>query len=220
MEIVEPRVAGCSHRTEPALLRPGPGSTHHGAERPCAGLWSHGSFSGARCAGTEAGWIRRTAPQGRLLGVAPIRPWADPGLGTELALTRRAVFGSPVGETASLGLVPRASRSDGSFDDPSGVRVSKDPHFGTDRVRRGARHMLPHGKKDRPISGTASRVRAKGNSDLVPVDFPGNGLWRTCVRCAALLIQAAGFCSCGGAERTSFGLYSVHCREQPAQSRA
>jgi hypothetical protein len=39
------------------------------------------------------------------------------------------------------------------------------------------RHRLPYGKKDRPILATASQVRAKENSDLIPFDLPGNGLW-------------------------------------------
>jgi hypothetical protein len=43
------------------------------------------------------------------------------------------------------------------------------------------RHMLPYGKKDRPIyaktSQRESRQRAKVGCDLVPFDFPGNGLW-------------------------------------------
>lgn len=42
-------------------------------------------------------------------------------------------------------------------------------------------HMLPYGKKDRPIYAKAWRARAlaaKGECDLVPFDFPGKGRWR------------------------------------------
>jgi hypothetical protein len=43
------------------------------------------------------------------------------------------------------------------------------------------RHMLPYGKKDRPIYMTTSydggyRVRAKVHCGLVLFDFPGDGL--------------------------------------------
>ncbi len=40
-----------------------------------------------------------------------------------------------------------------------------------------ARHMLPYGKKDRPNLRTAWPTLAKGRRDLVPLDFPGLGIW-------------------------------------------
>ena len=52
---------------------------------------------------------------------------------------------------------------------------------------RASRHMLPYGKKDRPILAAASRVRAKENCDLVPIDFPGKGLWCKVCWCVAVL---------------------------------
>jgi hypothetical protein len=46
---------------------------------------------------------------------------------------------------------------------------------------RTPRHMLPYGKKDRPILATFSLAawggqRIKENRDLVPFNFPGDGL--------------------------------------------
>ena len=67
--------------------------------------------------------------------------------------------------------------------------------------------MLPYGNEDRPIFPTTSRMRAKAKCDLVPVDFPGDGLWCKPFESAAVWVQAAGCSSRGGAERSSFGLY-------------
>jgi hypothetical protein len=74
------------------------------------------------------------------------------------------------------------------------------------------RHMLPYGNEGRPILSTASRMRAKEKCDLVPIDFPGIGLWCKPFESTALWVQAAGFSGRGGAERSSFGLYSVPSR--------
>jgi hypothetical protein len=71
---------------------------------------------------------------------------------------------------------------------------------------RAPRHMLPYGNEDRPIYSTTSRMRVKEGCDLVPVDFPGNGLWCKPFESTALWVQAAGCSSRGGAERRSFGL--------------
>jgi hypothetical protein len=71
-------------------------------------------------------------------------------------------------------------------------RRSRSIAWGRLEYVRASRHMLPYGKKDRPIWPTASRVRAKEGCDLVPMDFvpmdfPGKGLWCKACWCAALI---------------------------------
>gem|GEM_PF-3600940 len=65
------------------------------------------------------------------------------------------------------------------------------------------RHMLPYGKRDRPIYATASLTRAKEKCDLIPFDFPGTGLWTSLF--LRQLAQAAGLLTCAF-ERNSAGL--------------
>jgi hypothetical protein len=58
------------------------------------------------------------------------------------------------------------------------ARESPSFHACSSGARGGARHMLPYGKKNRPIYPTAARVRAKTGCGLVPFDFPSLGLRR------------------------------------------
>jgi hypothetical protein len=69
-------------------------------------------------------------------------------------------------------------------------------------------HMLPYGKKDRPIYTRESRRRAstlprsKGEDGLVPFDFPGFVLWRRFLSAG----YAAGRRFTSGCWRRSAGL--------------
>ena len=72
---------------------------------------------------------------------------------------------------------------------------------------KASRHMLPYGKKDRPILATASLVRAKEDCDLVPFDLPGNGLWCKSLQRTGITAQAAGCCTSFVAECSNSGSY-------------
>ena len=77
-----------------------------------------------------------------------------------------------------------------------------------------ARHMLPCGKKSRPIYATSSRMRPKEACDLAPFDFPGIGLRRNGWARGGLGAQAAEGCAVSSAAGLCkrLGSYTVPSR--------
>ena len=168
------------------------GPSRDGSARParsafhdaCQGVSAIFSFSFARLARTAGRPARSELALSLSGAAADVR--AHQGVAEPLSCpsSKLPICQDPRrGHTSPFAIRERESRAGARKATKTSTRESPSFHACSSPIAQ-ARHMLPSGKKDRPIYPGASQSRAKGNCGLVPFDFPSFGL-RASSRCTS-----------------------------------